>query len=394
MSKTPLRLFAAIAIMALMGPYVAWAGRILKITIPRHSELTPVQRLNREGVDAVKRQHYEKAAVLFYKAYLYDPADPFTLNNLGYISELEGELDRAHKFYALAEEQGSNANIERSSAKRLEGKSMQQAFEGLQDIPMQVNRMNVDAMELLSKDRGIEAISLLHNALALDPRNPFTLNNIGVADETVGDYDGALKSYRAAADSHSTEVVVVTLDRSWRGKSVSDMAVASAKRLDDRLKKMDSAGVSAAMFDLRGVSASNQNDFVAAKQDFLHAYLLDPASGFSLNNRGYVAEMDGDLETAQFFYDKARKSGDSNARVGLATVSSAEGKKLSAVATDSDHQLGGELEKYSQARHRETGPLELIRRNDAVGGDSSEQPAAPSSSNAPSAEVPSAPPAH
>jgi hypothetical protein len=35
-------------------------GRCLKITIPRRSELTPVQRLNREGVEAVKKQQYEK----------------------------------------------------------------------------------------------------------------------------------------------------------------------------------------------------------------------------------------------------------------------------------------------------------------------------------------------
>jgi len=377
-----------------MGSYDACAGRILKITIPKRSQLTRVQRLNREGVDAVRTQQYEKAAALFYKAYLYDPADPFTLNNLGYISELQGELDRAHKFYALAAEQGSNANIERSSAKRLEGKPMQQAFESLQDTPMQVNRMNVDAMELLSEDRGIEAISLLHDALALDPRNPFTLNNIGVADETVGDYNSALQSYGAAAESHSTEVVVVTLDRSWRGKSVSAMAAASAQRLGDRMKKMKSAEVSAAMFDLRGVSATNHNDPVAARQDFLHAYLLDPASAFSLNNRGYVAEMDGDLETAQFFYDKARKADDSNARVGLATLSSAEGKKLSAVATESDLQVDGALGKYSQERRRETAPIELILRNKAAGGDSSEQPAKSSTSNVPPTEAPSATQAH
>lgn len=394
MLKTRLRFFAAIAIIAVMGSYDAWAGRILKITIPKHSELTLVQKLNREGVDAAKTQQYEKAAALFYKAYLYDPPNPFTLNNLGYISELQGELDRAHKFYALAEEQGSNANIERSSAKRLEGKPMQQAFEGLQDIPMQVNRMNVDAMEFLSQDRGIEAISLLNDALALDSRNPFMFNNIAVADESVGDYDSALKSYGAAAELHSTEVVVVTLDRSWRGKSVSTMAAASAKRLDDRMKKMNSAEVSAAMFDLRGVSATNQNDPLGARRDSLHAYLFDPASAFSLNNRGYVAEMDGDLETAQFFYDKARKADDSDARVGLATLSSAEGKKLSAVATESDHHVDGALDRYSQGRRRETAPIELILRNKAAGGDSSVQPAKPSSSNVPPAEVPSATQAH
>src|ERR1700678_2537706 len=165
-AMVPIRVVASIAIMV-MSSAPGWASDVLKITIPKHSELTPVQRLNREGVEAVKRQQYEKAATLFYKAYLYDPADPFTLNNLGYISELQGELDRARKFYALASEQSSNANIDRSNAKQLEGKPMQVAFASLRDIPMRVNRMNVNAMDLLSKDRGIEAVSLLQEALSL-----------------------------------------------------------------------------------------------------------------------------------------------------------------------------------------------------------------------------------
>src|SRR5579862_8748033 len=83
------------------GSQVAHAGD-LKIVIPRRSKLTPVQRLNREGVEAVRKHKYAKAEQLFYKAYLYDPGDAFTLNNLGYISEMKGDLDRAERFYALA----------------------------------------------------------------------------------------------------------------------------------------------------------------------------------------------------------------------------------------------------------------------------------------------------
>jgi Flp pilus assembly protein TadD len=391
MLKTSLTLIAALAVIAIIEPLEARAADTLRITIPRHSELTPVQRLNREGVEAVKKQQYEKAAALFYKAYLYDPADPFTLNNLGYISELQGELDRAHRFYALAAEQGCNANIDRSSAKRLEGKPMQYAFGSLQDVPMRVNRMNVDAMELLSEDRGLEAITLLRDALVLDAQNPFTLNNLGVADETIGDYSNALQSYGAAAKSHSAELVVVTLDRSWRGKPVSAMAAASEKRLEDRMKKMDSAEVNAVMLNFRGVSATNQNDWLTARQDFLNAYSLDPADAFSLNNRGYVAEMDGDLETAQLFYEKARRARDSNDRVGLATQQAAEGKRLFTVAGDSDHQVDGKLDEYSRDRLKLIGPIKLIPRNDAADGELNVTPDAPPSSNVPSASVPSAP---
>lgn len=385
------KVIAAIAVVAGLGSNSAWAGDVLKLTIPRRSELTPVQRLNREGVDAVKKHQYDKAAALFYKAYLYDPADPFTLNNLGYISELEGELDRAHKFYTLASEQASNANIDRSNAKQLQGKPMHYAFESLQDVPMRVNRMNVDAMELLSEDRGFEAVALLKKALPLDALNPFTLNNLGVADEAIGDYYNALRAYGAAAETHSSEPVVLALDRAWRGRPVSAMAAASAERLAERMKKMDSAELNAVMFTMRGVSATNQNDRLAAREDFLRAYSLDPVSAFSLNNRGYVAEMEGDLETAQFFYDKAGKAGDSNIRVGLASKQSAEGKKLSAVASDSDHKVDGELDKYSQDRRRQTGPIQLIPRGNASPGDSSVPTEEPSSSDVPQLKVLSTP---
>jgi tetratricopeptide (TPR) repeat protein len=157
------------------------------------------------------------------------------------------------------------------------------------------------------------------------------------------------------------------------------------------MKKMHGSEVNAVMLDFRGVSAVNHNEWPAARQDFLHAYSLDPANAFSLNNRGYVAEMDGDLETAQFFYQKARQAGDANARIGLATRHAAEGKKLFTVATDSDHQVDGELDQYSQKRHQETGPIELIPRNNAVGGDSSVAPEEPSSSVVSPAAVPYVP---
>jgi len=350
MSKTLLTLVAVAVAVSALGTSDAWARDSLRITIAKRSQLTPVQRLNREGVDAVQKHQYDKAESLFYKAYLYDPADPFTLTNLGYISELQGQLDRAKKFYARASEQSCSATIDKSNAKNLEGKPMEYAFKSLHDVPMRVNRMNVDAISLLAQSRGFEAIALLRETLTLDPLNPFTLNNLGVAHEAIGDYDEALKYYGSAVEAHSSEPVVVTLDRSWRGRSVSNMAAQSARRLESRIQKLDPAGTRAVMFALRGVSATNKNDWPGARQDFLQAYSLDPSSAFSLNNRGYVAEMDGDLESAQFFYDKARKANDSNVRVGLASLRSAEGKKLNTVATESNQQVDGELDSYSRER--------------------------------------------
>jgi hypothetical protein len=64
---------------ALLACQAGYSADAHAFYLPRRSQLTPVQRLNREGVEAVKKHDYEKAERLFYKAYLYDPADPFTL---------------------------------------------------------------------------------------------------------------------------------------------------------------------------------------------------------------------------------------------------------------------------------------------------------------------------
>jgi Flp pilus assembly protein TadD len=366
MPKTPfISLIGIAAALAASGSHGAWARDGRTITFPMRSQMSLVQRLNREGVEAVKKHNYEKAESLFYKAYLYDPADPFTLNNLGYISELEGQLDRAHKFYALAAEQGCDADIDLSNAKRLEGRPMKSALVDLQDTSMRVNRMNVNAMQLLSQDRGFEAAALLRQTLPLDPQNPFTLNNLGVADEAIGDYQGALKYYNAAASARSQEPAEVTLDRASRGTPVSRLANESARRLEKRMRQSEMAQSGADMLTVHGVFAANQNDWVTARQDFLRAYSLDPRSAFSLNNLGYVAEKDGDLETAEFFYQRARKADNSEARIGFATQSSAQGKKLSFVAQDSNLKVDSALDEYSRERRREGGPIELTPRDNA-----------------------------
>jgi Flp pilus assembly protein TadD len=338
------------------------------------SHLSPVQRLNREGVEATKHHEYDKAQALFYKAYLYDPADPFTLNNLGYISEVQGELERAQKFYGLAAEQGSNADIDLSSQKHLQGQPMKAALIDLKDRSMRVNRMNIDAMRMLQQERNFEAIDLLKQALALDPRNPFTLNNLGVANEAVSDLDSALRYYQESAAIHSSEPAAITLDKSWRGRSVSNMARTSARLLQRRMESGDMAEAKAVMYTLRGVRAENANDWASAREDFVHAYALDPSSAFSMNNRGYVAEREGDLETAQYFYEKARRADDARAKVGLATKLYAQGQPLTVVANDSNQKVDTALEAYSQQRRRETGPVELTPRGGTPEGNQQSNP--------------------
>jgi Flp pilus assembly protein TadD len=347
----------------------------LKINIPKRSKLTPVQRLNREGVEAVRKHNYKKAEKLFYKAYLFDPDDAFTLNNLGYVSEMQGELDRAERFYALAGEQSSDAVIDRASAKRVEGRPMSEAL-ALTDSPLQINHANVEAVRLLSQARAPEADLLLQQTLKKDPQNVFTLNNMGVAKEMEGEAQEALKYYDDAAGTHSDATAVVTINRVWRGKPIYEMARQNAKALRDRLSSVNDINEQVAELNLRGVSAVNRNDLRTADADFRKAYSLNPNDAFTLNNIGYAAEMAGDRETAQFFYDHAREAGGANATVGVATRRTEEGKKLFAVAADSDTKVGTKVAQERDAVRRQHAPVVLRRRDNSIVNES-EQPAAP-----------------
>src|SRR5271165_6901971 len=93
------------------------AAKDVRISLPKKSKPTPVQKLNQEGVKELEKHNYKDAKKLFYKAYLIDPDDPFTLNNLGYVSELDGQIDRAQRYYSLAAAHASDALVSKSTQK-------------------------------------------------------------------------------------------------------------------------------------------------------------------------------------------------------------------------------------------------------------------------------------
>jgi Flp pilus assembly protein TadD len=364
--KVPCKAWLAAGILSISiagGPQ-AHAGDI-KITLPKRSHLTPVQRLNQEGVAAIHKHSYEKAQTFFYKAYLLDPGDPFTLNNLGYVSELQGQVDRAQRYYALAGQLATDATIAKASSPRLEGRTLKEAL-AIPDTPLLINHDNVEAVRLLAQGRGPEADLLLQKALKTDPNNIFTLNNLGVAKEMEGESQEALKFYDSAAAVHSDAAAVVTLSKSWRGKPVAEMAAQNAKNLRTRLDTQMTLELQLAELNTRGVSAINRNEPRAAQQDFLKAYALDPNNAFANNNIGYLSEIEGDRETAQFFYDRAQALGGANTPVGLATRSSAQGLRLGQVASDSDAKVEAKVQDERNARRQRHEPILLLRRDNSV----------------------------
>src|SRR6266699_3900922 len=141
------RWLAVLCVCAVWAAPCARAGE-WKINIPRRSKPTPIQSLNREGVEAVRKHNFEKAKSLFYRAYLLDPDDPFTLNNLGYMSELEGQVAQAQAFYSLASRQGTDAVVDRASSSRMENQSFLSAVSSASNSPLEINRANIAAVQL------------------------------------------------------------------------------------------------------------------------------------------------------------------------------------------------------------------------------------------------------
>jgi Flp pilus assembly protein TadD len=335
----------------------------IRISIPKRTKPTPVQKLNQEGVKEVQKHHYKKAKSLFYKAYLIDPNDPFTLNNLGYIAELEGQADRAQRYYSLAQEQGSDALVYKSTEPAAIGKPVGKIAGSAADTKMQVNRINVYAIGLLQKDQAPQADVALQRALKLDPTNPFTLNNLGYAREKEGELEDAYKFYTQAADQHSDTPIVVTMKPAWRGKGISTIAASNARKVQNVMEHEQSINAKVARLDTRGVAAINRNDYKLARTYFEQAYKLDPQNAFALNNMGYLAEMDGDRETADFYYDKARAADQSSMKVAYASRKDVEGMKLSSVAGDSDDAVNKAVEEAAALRREEGGPVVLRYRD-------------------------------
>lgn len=374
----------------LAGPHLGFASD-LHVPIPQRGISTPSQKLNREGVAQLKHGHQEKAKRLFYKAYLLDPEDPFTLNNLGYIAELEGDADRALRYYALAARDHTDAVIDQSNVAALKGKPLDAAFREVQGSDQEVSRLNERAIVMLENGQVFEARNLLQSALPRHPRDPFLLNNLGYALEAVGDDEGALRCYSQAASLHSMQRVIVTPRAKMRGRPISEVAAANAAAVSEQIARGEGAEAASARLNLRGVAALNDNNPSAARDFFLQAYKQDPQNAFTLNNLGYVSELDGDQESAQSYYEAAQTGRDAKDKVTYATRRDAEGQKITTVADDNQGEVQSTLKAMQQEKRRAQRPIELkVRDASPAGGETNSAPVPPVSMQAPA--LPSLPP--
>jgi len=337
----------------------------LRVPLTKRTVSTPVQNLNREGVRQLKKGNEKKAKQYFYKAYLLDPNDPFTLNNLGYVSELDGEVNRALRFYALAAKSQTDAVIDEASRPGLKGQPITEAYNLVHDSDLEANKVNEQAIAILEKGRLFEARALLKSALPQHRDDPFVLNNLGFIAESEGDLESAQRYYSAAASLHSSRIVVVTPREKWRGKAISEVAQQNARDVSEAIANGEDRPAAVARLNLRGVVALNDNHPDAARGFFLQAYKLDPQNAFTLNNIGYISEVSGDRESAQMYYESARSGLDADGRVTYSTRMDVEGRKLDALAQDNQTDVTSVLRGMQEAKRRAQKPIGLKTRGTA-----------------------------
>ena len=357
-----MRLYLLIVLILSFG-FVSAGAQELRLPLPKKSKYTPVQKLNRDGVKALGKHDVDKAKRYFYKAYLIDPNDPFTLNNLGYVAELEGDGDRAQRYYDQAEANTSDALVDQSTEPQDIGKAVDKIAGRTAEGPMKVNQLNSQAVRLLNQDRAPEADLLLQQALKMEPNNPFSLNNMGFAKEKEGELEEAIRSYSKAAQTGSREPVVVTVNKEWRGRAISEVAGENAEKARKELAKANNIDDQVARLNLRGVSAMNRNDHKAAREYFQQAYKLDPRNSFTINNMGYLSELEGDKETASSYYEQAQNARRSRARVAVSTRPEAEGKAVGQVAEQSDSLVDSQMQAVAEAKRRGGAPPTLRTRD-------------------------------
>ncbi|HEY7403090.1 MAG TPA: hypothetical protein VIB39_06185 [Candidatus Angelobacter sp.] len=358
------RLLMFLALPILLTALQAGAQEV-RIPLPKKSKYTPVQQLNRDGVAALKKHDIAKAKRLFYKAYLIDPNDPFTLNNLGYVAELEGSLDRAQRYYDQAQANTSEAVVDRSTAEEVQGKTVAKIAGHTAEGPLKVNQLNSEALGLLNQDRAPEADVVLQQALKIDPKNPFTLNNMGYAKEKEGEIEKAISFYDSSAATGSREPIVIAFNKNWRGKPISEVAARNAEASRKELEKGQDLVDQVARLNLRGVSAMNRNDRKTARQDFLEAYKLDPNNSFTINNMGYLAELEGDKETAQSYYEQARRAKRATSKIVVSTRPEVEGRPVGQVAEQSTALVESTFAAQAETK-KSSGPPALRTRDNRI----------------------------
>ena len=182
-----------------------------------------MNELNSEALSLLNRDRAPEADVVLQQALKIEPNNPFTLNNMGFAKEKEGELEEAIQFYERSAATGSRDPIVIAFNKSWRGRPISEVAarnaEGSrkelnksQDVQDRVARLNVRGVSAMNRNDRKTAKESFEQAYKLDPNNSFAINNMGYLAELQGDKETAQTFYEQAqrADRGRQKVMVST----------------------------------------------------------------------------------------------------------------------------------------------------------------------------------------
>ncbi|WP_193179931.1 tetratricopeptide repeat protein [Nisaea sediminum] len=147
------------------------------------------------------------------------------------------------------------------------------------------------------------ARELMQRALKFEPRNHMIMSNLGVVQEDLKDYEGALKSFRAAAraapkvpEYHVNQASVLS-----KMNRRSEALIANRKAFELGIRKAEP------LTNL-GVMLADIGDFAQAEKYFRKALEIDPENAHAHHNFGTVLLRQGRWDEA-WFHSEWRMAG-------------------------------------------------------------------------------------
>lgn len=233
-----------------------------------------IEFLNELGKRQGSVGNYDAAIGLFNRAVELDPNYAETYHNLGYVYFIRGDMEFAEEYFkkTLAFDPGhENARANLEMVER-------------QDIILKVNDLNARAIRKGREGDLDGAVALFEEAIAVDPENAESYNNMG--------YLYSLKKDYSRAENYFKKTLKIDPDHTRAGVNLVEVS---------RLRKFQAA----VTLNDEGRERGVEGDIDGAILLFEKAVEISPGYADTYNNLGYAYYLKGDDATAESYFRKA-----------------------------------------------------------------------------------------
>jgi tetratricopeptide (TPR) repeat protein len=208
-------------------------------------------RVNRGNIQAMvllRQGRNQEAEDVLRETLKLDVHNPFTLNNLGFAMEGQGNLEEALRYYNDASMTHSQEPVVVALDEHWRGKPISDiAFRNEEAVRARLAseqsnqdraaRLNVEGVSALNHNEPDKALDYFRQAYKFDPQSSFSLNNMGYVSEVFGDQETANQFYNAAQRGNGAGTAVSAASHhEMVGEAAGEVAGANAQGSEANLQ--------------------------------------------------------------------------------------------------------------------------------------------------------------